>query len=769
MKRRIGLWAGAVLLCLSTSASADKPLRTWNYLTTGNGHGFQIFDTNKNKITHFLEAPYRYLRPRSDPRSDGYGRRNLAYDFYFGLRGPGGGGWLNGGTAGDASYLEETNIIKVPITIAGISAETYYFSPFGFEGNAMIAVLKAPSASEGFALFNFHMGDGTPDTPNANGERLKVLSDGKSIAESGVGGGAMIYVPITAPSHIDCDNVYGKVSAGQSLSDNRTCSGTDIVPAFQASLDGDHMAVATLFVENEADAESMLSQFKTWLSGRGAAQILTDALAEWTAWRKPLPQGLSLCTDDEKKLWRQSEAVLRMGQVRQANTTSRKNNGMILASLPPGEWHTGWVRDALYSVVALARMGHFAETKMALNFFLNAEPVSKYSSYVSGASYRISVCRYFGTGEEEADYSGQQTPNVEIDGWGMMLWAARQYVDASGDTAWLSEKVRGGVSVYDALSSGVAEPLRKNTESSGIAKADSSIWEVHDENKKHFAYTTLATIRGFCDFAQLANKASRSSDVTTYRGLASKARDGFLASFVDRDGALAGSIEELAQNQYLDGAVVEAFTWNVLRDAEYQGRTGKATLDVLGRLRVESGGFKRNDDGKSSYDNNEWILIDMRIADALWRAGREAESAGIMQMLIDKASANYNLLPELFNAVRADGAVGKYSGSIPMVGYGGGAYVLTMLDRSGLIEPNDCGDGMGNKSSGRALKCTDPPVTPTNPDSPSAPSADEVPFENACLCSIGASHRSPSPWVFLSASAVVGLLLWRRVRRGGRS
>ena len=203
MKRRIGLWAGAVLLCLSTSASADKPLRTWNYLTTGNGHGFQIFDTNKNKITHFLEAPYRYLRPRSDPRSDGYGRRNLAYDFYFGLRGPGGGGWLNGGTAGDASYLEETNIIKVPITIAGISAETYYFSPFGFEGNAMIAVLKAPSASEGFALFNFHMGDGTPDTPNANGERLKVLSDGKSIAESGVGGGAMIYVPITAPSHRD--------------------------------------------------------------------------------------------------------------------------------------------------------------------------------------------------------------------------------------------------------------------------------------------------------------------------------------------------------------------------------------------------------------------------------------------------------------------------------------------------------------------------------------------------------------------------------------
>ena len=763
MTRQVGLLLGGGLLWVATAASADKPVRTWNYLTTGNGHGFQFFDTNKNKITHFLEAPYRYLRPRADPRSDGIGRRNLAYDFYFGVKGGSGGGWLNTGTAGEASYVEETNVIKVPITLGGVSAETYYFAPFGFEGNAMVAILKAPGASDGFALFNFHMGDGSPDTPNANSERLKVLSDGKSIAESGPGGGAMIYVPLTAIAHADCDNAWSKVNGGQSLGDKTSCSGNDVVPAFQATLDGGHMAVATLFVENEADAESMLGQFKSWVSGRGAAKLLSDALAEWTAWRKPLPQGLALCTDDEKKLWRQSEAVLRMGQIRQPNTSSRKNYGMVLASLPPGEWHTGWVRDGIYAIVALARMGHHAEAKLALDFMLNAEPTSKYSSYVSGASYQVSVCRYFGTGEEEADYSGQQTPNIETDGWGMTLWAARQYVEASGDTAWLAEKTRKGVTIYDTLYSGVAEALRKNTEPSGIAKADSSIWEVHDENKKHFAYTTLATIRGFCDFAQLASKAGKSSDATTYRGLSTKARDGFFASFVDREGAIAGSIEELAQNQPLDGAVVESFTWNVLKDAEYVGRIGKATLDVLGRLRVESGGFKRNDDGKSSYDNNEWIMIDMRMADALWRAGREGEAAGIMQMIIDKASVNYYLLPELYNAVRADGAVGKYAGSTPMVGYGGGAYVLTMMDRSGLIEPNDCGDGMGNKSSGRALKCSDPPVTPQNPQNPGTPTADELPYESACLCGIGARHGSPSPWL-LGTPGVLVALLWRRRR-----
>ena len=55
-------------------------------------------------------------------------------------------------------------------------------------------------------------------------------------------------------------------------------------------------------------------------------------------------------TDLERRLWRQSEAVLRMGQVREAYTATRKNNGMVLASLPPGEWHSGWVRDAMYEV-----------------------------------------------------------------------------------------------------------------------------------------------------------------------------------------------------------------------------------------------------------------------------------------------------------------------------------------------------------------------------------------------------------------------------------
>lgn len=782
MVRRLALiLSGSLLvsLCLGSSlapsflegqARAEKPQRTWNFLTTGNGHGFQFFDTNQNKITHFLEHPYRYLRPRADPRSDGFGRRNLAYDFYFGVRSGSGSGWLNEGTASEASYVEETNVIKVPIAQAGLSAETYYFAPFGYEGNAMIGLLKAPGASDGFALMNFHMGDGSPDSPAANGEALRASGD--AVVETGPGGGAMIYVPITALSHADCTGVYNKVKGGQSLGDNKGCRGDDVVPAFQSTPVNGWVGVAVLFVEDAAQADAQLATFKTWLGGRDPQKLLDDTLEEWRRWRKPIPAAVELCTDDEKKLWRQSETVLRMGQVREPYTATRKNHGMVLASLPPGEWHTGWVRDAMYAMVALARMGHHEEAKAALEFFLNAEPAGKFSSYVSGyRDYRISVCRYFGNGEEEADYSGQQTPNIETDGWGLMLWAARQYVDSSGDTAWLSQKTRLGPTVYEALRRGVAEAMVANTESSGIAKADSSIWEVHDEFKKHFAYTTLSFIRGFCDMAAMAGKAGQGADSTRYRDLSKKAKDGFFAAFVDQQGALAGSIEELAMNQYLDGAVVEAFTFNILSDSEYQGRSAKATLEALGKLRVESGGFKRNDDGKSSYDNNEWILIDLRMSDAMWRVGNQGEGLALQRMVTEKASANYYLLPELYNAVRADGAVGKYAGSIPMVGYGGGAYVLTILDRSGLIEANDCGDGGGNKSSGTPLKCSSQPMMPTGPtDRP--PTAEELPYEGACLCDLrggraGSAGGGRSPhWTILPGMLVALFLIARRRVRG---
>src|SRR5262245_19727219 len=63
------------------------PVKSFPYLVTGNGHGFQVFDVGANAVKQYLERPYRYLRPNpSNPDGEGIVRRNLAYDTYFGVK-----------------------------------------------------------------------------------------------------------------------------------------------------------------------------------------------------------------------------------------------------------------------------------------------------------------------------------------------------------------------------------------------------------------------------------------------------------------------------------------------------------------------------------------------------------------------------------------------------------------------------------------------------------------------------------------------------------
>ena len=74
---------GALVLSVALSARAEE--RSFQQLTTGKGHGFQVFDRESRRITTFLEHPYRYVAPGSPARTWGVGRRNLAHDAYFGI------------------------------------------------------------------------------------------------------------------------------------------------------------------------------------------------------------------------------------------------------------------------------------------------------------------------------------------------------------------------------------------------------------------------------------------------------------------------------------------------------------------------------------------------------------------------------------------------------------------------------------------------------------------------------------------------------------
>ncbi len=683
----------------ATPSQAVEPVASFDYLVTGNGFGFQVFDKNANAIKQFLERPYRFMRPNSsNPDGEGIVRRNLVFDSYFGVRIGSQATWLGKSTPGSVGYVDQTNVIESVVTIGNVETHSYFFSPYGYDGNAMVMLIQVKNTgssaidAQAFALENFHMGSApVPDTPGADGESVQLAADVGT--ETGPGGGVMVYLPIGGADHESCaSDAFTQVQNGQDLSGTTSCSGTDKVGILQKGLGSipaggsAWWGMAVLF-DSGGQSAAARTAFESWLGSDDASTLLDRVLGEWDSWRKPVAPGLSPA---EARVWRQAEAVLRMGQVLEPWTASPKHkaHGMMLASLPPGEWHSGWVRDAAYAIVALSRSGHYDEARWALDFFLDAE-ADKYGSYLNDVTYRISTVRYFGDGEEEADYSGQTTRNIEIDGWGLFLWAARTYVDASGDTGWLDETTQAGERKYDVIKNQIADALASNLEPNGMAIADASIWEVHWGNRQHFLYTTAATARGFCDMAALARRVGDDASRTHFASLSENAVTAMRGSFIDQRNVLAGSLERLAQgSNYIDGATVEAFTWNLIPATD---PIANATLSAFSHLQTPAGGYKRVEGSSDQYDTDEWILIDLRASDAWRRAGNSAQADELLGWVTAQASVNHDLVPELYNTRTQSGTIGAYSGSIPMVGYGAGAYIVTMLHRAQLFEPDDCG------------------------------------------------------------------------------
>ena len=665
MKKLI-LFAAAVM---GLSFTSDRAVERSHFLVpTGNGHGFQLFDVREGKLIGFLDHPYRYLRAPADLRKDGPERRNLLESFSIG-----------DGVGSDASYVEETNVIHAP----GTGSDRYFFSPFGLEKNAMVALARFDAGSSTTADLKFHLGANPVskvfwEAPlwvvKLPGERIQER-DGAWV-ETGSGLGAMVYVPMVR-------------ATGECVGAGSGCEQDDLTLRFHLSPVREGASrwygVVVAYVENPGEIAQTIREIKSWVGARAPRKVLDDALGEWRKWR--VEPKVRFANEDERKLWRQSEAVLRMGQVREPNIAGvRSSHGMIMASLAPGHWTTGWVRDGVYATVALARMGHLEEARKSLEFFLNAEPVGKFKEYLDGKDYLISVTRYYGSGEEEADYSDQATPNVETDGWGLVLWAARQYLDASGDLSWLSRTTRTG-SVYEALLRGIAQPIEGELEENPrIMKPDSSIWEVHEENKRHFAFTTIAAARGLCDFASIASRAGDAEAAGRYARLSAEIRRDFPTAFRAPEGHLLGAIERSIDTD-LDGALIEAFTLDVLDPAS---EVAEATLRHIHELELPTGGFSRTA-GTSEYQTDEWAFINYRMANAYRRVGEAAKADRLLEHMRVRAERNFHLLPEHYGSSVREGNVGTYRGSNPMVGYGPGALVLSLFEREGLFERRDCG------------------------------------------------------------------------------
>ncbi len=622
----------AALSALPTAASAVLPHRSFDSLTTGNGLLHAVYDGAQGKLVTFNEHPYASPAP-------GVQTRNLAYDAYFGVRAAGQAAWLPTRPIDSLEYVNQSHVARAVQSLGPLRAETHVFAPFGLSAPAVVLLLHATNASRStvadaaaYALLNFHLGTGAPN-PAADAERIDWDANTNSYAETGPSGLTLHYLPLggavvhsASPAPLLATGAEGGEFTTVDSSGVLNDASAGFQWTFGAMAAGEERYVGVLITLGSA------ADGRAFLAGRDGAALLQSELAALEAWRTPPPAGLSAA---ELRVYRQSEVVLRLAQSREAAPSA----GQIVAALPPGQWSISWVRDQAYAMQALARMGHAAEASAAVDFWL-AGRVGGYKRFV-GADYSVSVVRYYGDGEEWSDSNGDG-PNIEFDGFGLAALAGRAAGRSELDQA--------------------AAPLLTLIDSTNLISADSSIWEHHWNGKqRHFAYTSIAAAAGLC-------AAGRSAEALALR-------DALAQKLVLPTGGLAGDLEELqSQAPARDAATVEAINFGLI---DPKGPLSLATLAELSKLRTAAGvGFMRNDDG-GGYDSEEWVFIDLRSSDAYRRAGRLADADQLLAWVTQQADANHGLHAELYDANAAD-----YTGAIPMVGFGAGAYVLALWDRA---------------------------------------------------------------------------------------
>jgi GH15 family glucan-1,4-alpha-glucosidase len=402
-------------------------------------------------------------------------------------------------------------------------------------------------------------------------------------------------------------------------------------------------------------------------------------------------------TVKERNVLEQSISILKMSQVSD-DEIFPYSHGQILASLRPGLWHIAWVRDGSFSIQAMTRLGMYTEAKKGLEFMLNA-PSGHFKHYIyrdgkdygPGVDYQISLTRYFGNGGEECDYN-EDGPNIEYDDFGLFLIAFSDYVNRSGDSSFLEK--------WEPLvSSKVADATISCIDTNSLIKADSGPWEHHLAMPRQYTFTSGVFARGLEQYGMLLKKYKK--PYQAYISAAEKLKQGILSHMLCDNRYFKGNSNDRLKtdHEYYDAGVFEIFANGLIRDKQLFV-AHMEEYDKYLRIKGPRPGYIRlNSD--DPYENQEWVFINLRLAQACLLFDEKQEAAELLDFVTSQASVNFNTIPEMYSnrlqmdKVSPDDRMNnvwcncirdrddQYIGAIPMVGYGSGAYVLSLFEYYG--------------------------------------------------------------------------------------
>lgn len=671
------------------------PHASWHALSFANGVGAAYYDTRTRKLAGFW--PHVYAE-----RAPGEFTPNLLYDAYPGLRNAGQSTWLTAAPITHAGYDAGRGIATVRQRVGDIEVTQHLFAPFAPTLAATTAVVTVrnagPTALTDAALFwlvNAHLGSGAG---GVGAEQVQWFNG--AYEERGARGILRAQAWPTPNAHtVSPQNPYGLVTGNQRFPQiDDSGLRDDAVFGYEWDLAGlapgaTRTFSITLGVAPDGDAARVRSELARLATD--PARVLTDEQTQWDAYlaRAVLPGSL---TDDERAVARLALAVLRMGQIRSVDAADANGDGAIVASLPPGMWNIAWVRDQAYAVQALIDAQLWPEARAALAFWWRDAPgrgqwvcCDRDGLPWVGHPYHLSVVRYLGNGAEQSD-ENHRGPNIEFDGFGLALSATAAYVAGSGDAAFVD-------AYREAMFTKTADVLLalRETEgpNQGLIRADSSIWETHwyDGGKQHTTYTqatAVAGLRAAAALAGLRSDAAALAQAERYRKGADGLAQAIATRLVDGSGIVKSHVTDQA---YLDLAAVMVFLNDIVApQSPVFASTYRAWQQGL-RIRETGRGYRRNDDG-GAYDEREWVVVDLWLAQALWRAGYQADGDALLAWVTAQARHNYDVVPENYHRLTAD-----YEGEVPMLGFGAGAYVsaLWARHRGATPQPEVPGGGDG--------------------------------------------------------------------------
>jgi GH15 family glucan-1,4-alpha-glucosidase len=628
-------------LVVAASLMVSPPAAA-SHIVTGNGFGFAVVLPDTGTVSKFYAHPYCYTRyDPHNPLNEGIETTNFIKEL----------GWSSvSAQATSTEYERDSQAIHS----RGSDGEGTFFMPFGLQHAALVIDWESdPQKTQGSWHVEWNQPVKSQKTVRLLGAEFQQLKF-EGIPES------LLLIPL------DLKQAKPKEAGpGQDLAGAR--------------------AWALISVEDDDELEATIRDFNHWRAALSPRDLFKREIADVENWRaKP---AVHFKDENERHLWRQSEILLRMAQSREPNRPGRYSNGLIVAALPDGLWFTPWVRDMAYATLALARMGHREEARAALLAYFNAQPTGVMRADTRNADYQVSVVRYFGDGSEEPFFTGEGTPNIEFDDWGLVLWVLGEYERQYNDVALLHTPAYRG-KVYESARDFVAKPLLANLDPVGqgeIVSADTSIWEEHQKDKKHFAFSTAMAIVGLKNFAEVARREGDEATRTKVLDQVALLEKGFNAAFI-RDGKLRGTMEPEEKND-IDGALLPIINLGVVTDPAVI----RDTIERMELLKVASGGYRRVRSSYTDpaifeywYERQEFLFVDFSLAELYRRVGRNAEADAILKRIVMKASSDHNLVPEMYVALPCQlfpGEVGDPTGALPIVGYGSGAYILHILER----------------------------------------------------------------------------------------